>query len=78
MSKKEVRLTLNTEKDQDIIQFLNSKSSKVAYIKDLIRLHMKQEEAFISCSINDVQVINSKSDIKENNDYDFDITDLGF
>ena len=48
MSKKEVRLTLNTEKDQDIIQFLNSKSSKVAYIKDIVRLHMKIEESYMA------------------------------
>lgn len=76
MSKKEVRLTLNTEKDQDIIQFLNSKSSKVAYIKDLIRLHMKIEESYMANGLN----INSISLTQEEKQdkYDFDITDLGF
>lgn len=76
MAKKEIRLTFN-EKELDLYDFLCKKSSKTAYVKDIVRLHMKQEEAFISCSINGVQVINSKSDIKENNDYDFDISDLG-
>lgn len=80
MAKKELRLTFN-KNDDDIVEFLNRKTSKTAYIKDIVRLHMKQEEAFISCSINGVQVVNSKSDIeeniKENNDYDFDISDLG-
>ena len=76
MSKKEVRLTLNTEKDQDIIQFLNSKSSKVAYIKDLIRLHMKIEESYMSNSLT-INTIPSTQEKKQDK-YDFDITDLGF
>ena len=76
MSKKEVRLTLNTEKDQDIIQFLNSKSSKVAYIKDLIRLHMNIEESYManSLTVNTVPLTQEEKQDK----YDFDITDLGF
>ena len=76
MSKKEVRLTLNTEKDQDIIQFLNSKSSKVAYIKDLIRLHMKIEESYMGNSLM-INTIPSTQEEKQDK-YDFDITDLGF
>lgn len=76
MSKKEVRLTLNTEKDQDIIQFLNSKSSKVAYIKDLIRLHMKIEESYMANSLM-INTIPSTQEEKQDK-YDFDITDLGF
>lgn len=76
MSKKEVRLTLNTEKDQDIIQFLNSKSSKVAYIKDLIRLHMKIEESYMANSLM-INTISSTQEEKQDK-YDFDITDLGF
>ena len=76
MSKKEVRLTLNTEKDQDIIQFLNSKSSKVAYIKDLIRLLMKIEESYMA---NSLTVNTAPTTQEEKQDkYDFDITDLGF
>nr|DAZ34439.1 MAG TPA: hypothetical protein [Caudoviricetes sp.] len=76
MSKKEVRLTLNTEKDQDIIQFLNSKSSKVAYIKDIVRLHMKIEESYManSLTINATPLTQEEKQDK----YDFDITDLGF
>ena len=76
MSKKEVRLTLNTEKDQDIIQFLNSKSSKVAYIKDLIRLHMKIEESYMANGLT-VNAIPSTQEKKQDK-YDFDITDIGF
>ncbi len=76
MSKKEVRLTLNTEKDQDIIQFLNSKSSKVAYIKDIVRLHMKIEESYMAngLTVNTVPLTQEEKQDK----YDFDITDLGF
>ena len=76
MSKKEVRLTLNTEKDQDIIQFLNSKSSKVAYIKDLIRLHMKIEESYMAngLTVNTVPSIQEEKQDK----FDFDLNDLGF
>ena len=76
MSKKEVRLTLNTEKDQDIIQFLNSKSSKVAYIKDLIRLHMKIEDSYMGNNLM-INTIPSAQEEKQDK-YDFDITDLGF
>jgi hypothetical protein len=76
VSKKEVRLTLNTEKDQDIIQFLNSKSSKVAYIKDIVRLHMKIEESYMAngLTVNTVPLTQEEKQDK----YDFDITDLGF
>lgn len=76
MSKKEVRLTLNTEKDQDIIQFLNSKSSKVAYIKDIVRLHMKIEESYMANGLT-VNTVPSTQEEKQDK-YDFDITDLGF
>ena len=76
MSKKEVRLTLNTEKDQDIIQFLNSKSSKVAYIKDLIRLHMKIEESYMGNGLA-IDTIPSTQEEKQDK-FDFDLNDLGF
>ena len=44
---KEVRLTFN-ERDKDIIEFLNRKTSKTGYIKDLIRLHMLIEQSYLA------------------------------
>lgn len=78
-TKKEIRLTFN-EKDSDIIDFLNTKTSKTGYIKDLLRLHMKIEESYLANGISvKADVPCETVDIKEDtqDEYDFDLSDLG-
>lgn len=75
MAKKEIRLTFN-EKELDLYDFLCKKSSKTAYVKDLLRLHMDIEESYM-CNGLTVNTIPSIQEEKQDK-YDFDITDLGF
>lgn len=76
---KEVRLTFN-EKDKDIIEFLNGKTSKTGYIKDLIRLHMLIEQSYLANGVNvkqdNVSYGTIKEDDKESDEFDFDLSDL--
>ena len=76
---KEVRLTFN-EKDKDIIEFLNGKTSKTGYIKDLIRLHMLIEQSYLANGVNvkqdNVSCGTIKED-KESDEFDFNLDDLG-
>lgn len=75
MAKKEIRLTFN-EKELDIYDFLCKKSSKTAYVKDLLRLHMNIEESYMANGLT-VATVQSRQEEKQD-EYDFDITDLGF
>ena len=76
---KEVRLTFN-EKDKDIIEFLNGKTSKTGYIKDLIRLHMLIEQSYLVNSVNVEQSVSRetvKVEEKKQDEFDFSLDDLG-
>lgn len=75
MAKKEIRLTFN-EKELDIYDFLCKKSSKTAYVKDLLRLHMDIEKSYMANGLT-VATVPSVQEEKQD-EYDFDITDLGF
>lgn len=75
---KEVRLTFS-EKDKDIIEFLNGKTSKTAYIKDILRLHMQIEQSYLSNGatvITDVSRETVKVEERKQDEFDFDLSDL--
>lgn len=75
---REVRLTFN-EKDKDIIEFLNGKTSKTGYIKDLIRLHMQIEQSYLANGatiITDVSRETVKVEEKKQDEFDFSLDDL--
>lgn len=76
---KEVRLTFN-ERDKDIIEFLNRKTSKTGYIKDLIRLHMLIEQSYLANGVNvkqdNVSCGTTKDENEESDEFDFDLSDL--
>lgn len=75
---KEVRLTFS-EKDKDIIEFLNRKTSKTAYIKDILRLHMQIEQSYLANGatiITDVSRETIKVEEKKQDEFDFDLSDL--
>lgn len=76
---REVRLTFN-EKDKDISEWLKGKSSQTAYIKDLIRLHMQIEQSYLANGVNVKQSVSRetvKVEEKKQDEYDFDLSDLG-
>lgn len=75
MAKKEIRLTFN-EKELDLYDFLCKKSSKTAYVKDLLRLHMDIEQSYMANGLT-INTVPSTQEEKQDK-YDFDITDLGF
>lgn len=75
MAKKEIRLTFN-EKELDLYDFLCKKSSKTAYVKDLLRLHMNIEDSYMANGLTVATVPTTQE--KKQDEYDFDITDLGF
>ena len=75
---KEMRLTFN-ERDKDIIEFLNGKTSKTGYIKDLIRLHMQIEQSYLANGMSMEQNVpceTIKEESKVNDEFDFDLSDL--
>lgn len=75
---REVRLTFN-EKDKDIIEFLNGKTSKTGYIKDLIRLHMQIEQSYLANGMNVEQSVSRETvnvEEKKQDEFDFDLSDL--
>lgn len=77
-TKKEMRLTFN-ERDKDIIEFLNGKTSKTGYIKDLIRLHMLIEQSYLANGVNVEQGVSRetvKVEEKKQDEFDFDLSDL--
>ena len=77
-TKKEIRLTFN-ERDKDIIEFLNGKTSKTGYIKDLIRLHMLIEQSYLANGVNVEQSVSRetvKVEEKKQDEFDFDLSDL--
>lgn len=76
---KEIRLTFN-EKDRDIIEFLDNKTSKTGYIKDLIRLHMQIEQSYLANGLSVEQNVTRekiKEESKVNDNFDFSLDDLG-
>ena len=78
-TKKEMRLTFN-ERDKDIIEFLNGKTSKTGYIKDLIRLHMLIEQSYLANGVNVEQGVSRetvKIEEKKQDEFDFSLDDLG-
>lgn len=77
-TKKEMRLTFN-EKDSDIIEYLNGKTSKTAFIKDLIRLHMQIEQSYLANGMNVEQSVSRETvnvEEKKQDEFDFDLSDL--
>lgn len=75
---REVRLTFS-EKDKDIIEFLNGKTSKTGYIKDLIRLHMLIEQSYLANGTNVEQSVSRetvKVEEKKQDEFDFSLDDL--
>jgi hypothetical protein len=75
---REVRLTFN-EKDKDIIEFLNGKTSKTGYIKDLIRLHMLIEQSYLANGMNVEQSVSRETvnvEEKKQDEFDFSLDDL--
>nr|DAI99541.1 MAG TPA: hypothetical protein [Caudoviricetes sp.] len=75
---KEVRLTFN-EKDSDIIEYLNGKTSKTAFIKDLIRLHMQIEQSYLANGMNVEQSVSRetiKVEERKQDEFDFSLDDL--
>lgn len=76
---REIRLTFN-EKDKDIIEFLNGKTSKTGYIKDLIRLHMQIEQSYLANGMNVEQSVSRETvnvEEKKQDEFDFSLDDLG-
>jgi len=76
---REVRLTFN-EKDKDISEWLKGKSSQTAYIKDLLRLHMLIEQSYLANGMNVEQSVSRetvKVEEKKQDEFDFDLSDLG-
>ena len=74
---KEMRLTFN-ERDKDIIEFLNGKTSKTGYIKDLIRLHMQIEQSYLANGTKATTDVSCET-VKEENkqdEFDFSLDDL--
>jgi hypothetical protein len=77
-TKKEMRLTFN-EKDSDIIEYLNGKTSKTAFIKDLIRLHMQIEQSYLANGMNVEQSVSRetiKVEERKQDEFDFSLDDL--
>ena len=76
---KEMRLTFN-EGDKDIIEFLNRKTSKTGYIKDLIRLHMQIEQIYLANGVSVEQSLPRETvKVEENkqDEFNFSLDDLG-
>ena len=75
---KEMRLTFN-EGDKDIIEFLNGKTSKTGFIKDLIRLHMQIEQSYLANGAKvttDVSCETVKVEENKQDEFDFSLDDL--
>lgn len=82
---KNYRITLDEEKNKDMIEYLEQKSNPRAFIKDLIHREMLRDMNYINCNIGQNMQIqnfatqNSQNDIQEEKqvqNFDFDIDDL--
>lgn len=70
---KEIRITFK-EKEIDLYDYIQEKSSASAFLKNLAAIEKKREEVYIYGLSNNVR---NESNIKENNlEYDIDISDL--
>ena len=72
------KYTVNSYK-ADIIEFLNGKTSKTGYIKDILRLHMQIEQSYLANGVSVEQSVSCetiKEESKVNDDFDFDLSDL--
>lgn len=78
---KEIRITFK-EKESDLYDYIQSKSSASAFLKDLARLEQKREEIYLGKTTNTIII---KEEKKETNDVyeestidldDVDISDL--
>lgn len=74
-----------SEKETDLYNHISKKTSKSAYIKDLIRIDMEREQNYINGVFESrVQVSDTSPKVKEgksnqdnNNEYIFSLEDLG-
>ena len=70
---KEIRITFK-EKETDLYDYIQEKSSASAFLKNLAAIEKKREEVYIYGLSNNVK---NESSIKTNNsEYDIDISDL--
>lgn len=77
---RQVRINF-TDKEKDLYLYLDTKTSKSAFIKDLIRREMLRDNNYINCGINTTQLVISEN--KENpiqvdsaDEFEFDLEDL--
>lgn len=82
---KNYRITLDEEKNKDMIEYLEQKSNPRAFIKDLIHREMLRDMNYISCNISQNMQMqnfatqnsqNIQQEEKELQKFDFDIDDL--
>ena len=82
---KNYRITLDEEKNKDMIEYLEQKSNPRAFIKDLIYREMLRDMNYINSNIGQNMQIqnfatqNSQNDMQEKKqvqNFDFDIDDL--
>lgn len=78
---KEIRITFK-EKESNLYDYIQSKSSASAFLKDLARIEQKREDIYLGRAVNTVVI---KEEIKQPNDAyeestidlnDMDISDL--
>lgn len=74
---KQVRLNF-TDKEIDLYEYLDAKTSKSAFIKDLIKREMMRDDNYINCTN---QILVQSSNIPPVNEpdteeYEFDLNDL--
>lgn len=79
-----IRLTFKDE-ERELVEYLKEKTNARAFIKDLIRREMMRDNNYINCNFNQVTenqnfVVEKtkveKVEIKEEQNFDFDIDDL--
>lgn len=82
---KNYRITLDEEKNKDMIEYLEQKSNPRAFVKDLIYREMLRDMNYINCNIvQNMQIQNfatqnNQNDMQEEKqvqNFDFDIDDL--
>ena len=79
------RITLDEERNKDMIEYLEQKSNPRAFIKDLIYREMLRDMNYISCNIGQnmqmqnfatQDIENQENQKQELQNFDFDIDDL--
>jgi len=79
------RITLDEEKNKDMIEYLEQKSNPRAFVKDLIYREMLRDMNYISCNIGQNMQMqnfatqnsqNIQQEEKQVQNFDFDIDDL--